>query len=141
MARIHRRDTGPELKLRRALWAAGVRGWRCDVSSLPGRPDLGFTRSRVAVFVDGLLWHGHPKRYPGNLTEHWETKIAHNIARDRRTESTLREMGWEVLRFWETEVKRDIDACVARVLEALTAPPRTHVYGDSSRHVRWSPDL
>src|SRR5687767_6028947 len=60
MARIRSRNTGPELALRRALHAAGVRGWRCHAKHLPGKPDLAFTRWRVAVFVDGCFWHGHP---------------------------------------------------------------------------------
>src|SRR4051794_7063607 len=64
MSKVHRRDTSAELGLRRGLWRAGVRGWRCDVGHLPGRPDLAFTKLQVAVFVDGLLWHGHPRRYP-----------------------------------------------------------------------------
>ena len=60
MARIRSRDTKPELALRRALYAAGVRGWRCHNRQLPGKPDIAFTRWRVAVFVDGRFWHGLP---------------------------------------------------------------------------------
>ncbi|MGI8731365.1 MAG: hypothetical protein ACR2LK_15525 [Solirubrobacteraceae bacterium] len=60
MARVKGRDTGPEVTLRRALYAAGVRGWRCHRKSLPGRPDVAFGPARLAVFVDGAFWHGHP---------------------------------------------------------------------------------
>src|SRR5438874_13409125 len=60
MARIRSRNTTPELALRRALFAQGVRGWRCHAKRLPGKPDLAFTRWRIAVFVDGCFWHGHP---------------------------------------------------------------------------------
>jgi DNA mismatch endonuclease (patch repair protein) len=121
MAKVHRRDTSAELRLRRALWQAGVRGWRCDVGSLPGRPDLAFTRWRVAVFVDGLLWHGHPKRYPASLSTEWRQKIATNVARDRRVDRALNDNGWTVVRVWDSETKRDISGCVERVLMALAA--------------------
>jgi DNA mismatch endonuclease (patch repair protein) len=60
MSRIRSKNTKPELALRRALWAAGVRGWRVHSNWVPGRPDIAFTRRRVAVFVDARFWHGHP---------------------------------------------------------------------------------
>ena len=64
MARVRTRDTAPEVELRRALYAAGVRGWRLH-RPLPGKPDLVFARARLAVFVDGAFWHGHPDYYRG----------------------------------------------------------------------------
>src|SRR3954469_23963555 len=66
MSRIRRRDTKPELALRRALWRAGLRGYRVDKKTLPGRPDVAWGRARLAVFVDGAFWHGHPSAFtPG----------------------------------------------------------------------------
>jgi DNA mismatch endonuclease, patch repair protein len=118
MAKIHRRDTSAELRLRKGLWRAGVRGWRCDVAALPGRPDLAFTRWQVAVFVDGLLWHGHPRRYPARLNEAWRLKIARNVERDRRTETELRSLGWEVVRLWDDDIRTDLVTCVAAVVRA-----------------------
>lgn len=120
MASIRRRDTGPEVALRRALWAHGVRGWRNDDRRLPGRPDLVFTRWKVAVFVDGLLWHGHPTKYPRNLSDAWRAKIARNVDRDRAINARLHEMGWTVVRVWDRDLYNDPDATLARIGSALS---------------------
>jgi DNA mismatch endonuclease (patch repair protein) len=120
MARVKGRDTGPELTLRRALYAAGLRGWRCHRRTLPGRPDLAFGRARLAVFVDGGFWHGHPSKYwPGRSGAYWDEKIARNQARDRRADEELRAMGWEPLRLWDFDVERDPAAAAAAVVAAL----------------------
>lgn len=122
MARIRSKDTRPELLLRRALWAEGVRGWRLHPKALPGRPDLAFTRSRVAVFVDGRFWHGHPDFFtPGKSGEYWDAKITRTQERDRAANDALASAGWTVLRFWDFEVERELDWCVHRVAEALRA--------------------
>lgn len=120
MAQVRGRDTGPELALRRALHAAGVRGWRCHRKDLPGRPDLAFGRARVAVFVDGGFWHGHPtKWWPGRSGPYWDAKIEGNIARDRRADVELESMDWRVLRLWDFEVEKDLDGAVKRVLREI----------------------
>jgi DNA mismatch endonuclease (patch repair protein) len=119
MARVRRRDTAPEIAVRRGMWRAGLRGWRCDLSTLPGRPDVAFTRWRVAVFVDGLLWHGHPKRYPANLNGAWREKIARNVRRDRETDALLSALGWRVLRVWDSDVQRNCPAVISRIVSAL----------------------
>lgn len=119
MSRVRTRDTAPELLLRRALWAIGVRGWRCHRKGLPGRPDISFGPAKVAIFVDGAFWHGHPDHYRGQSGPFWDEKIAKNRARDRRVDRDLEEAGWEVLRFWDFEVEGEIDACVARVVAKL----------------------
>lgn len=121
MASIRRRDTGPEVLLRRELWRCGLRGWRCDVRDLPGRPDVVFRRHRVAVFVDGLLWHGHPRRYPARLDAAWLEKIARNIRRDREADARLRMMAWNVVRIWDDDLRRDLPGCVHRITTALAA--------------------
>jgi len=119
MSKVHRRDTSAELRLRRGLWRSGLRGWRCDVPSLPGRPDLAFSRWHVAVFVDGLLWHGHPKRYPARLSEAWREKIARNVQRDRSVDVKLTALGWQVVRLWDAEVTKDLAGSIDRVHRAL----------------------
>lgn len=122
MARIRSRDTGPELAFRRALFAAGLRGWRCDVKALPGKPDLAFGRARVAVFCDGCFWHGHPDYFTfGKSGQYWDTKIARTQQRDREADRALRLVGWEVIRLWDFEIERDLASCVARVAQAVAA--------------------
>jgi DNA mismatch endonuclease, patch repair protein len=116
MARIRSKDTRPELALRRALWARGLRGWRCHVKDVPGRPDLAFTRARVAVFVDGCFWHGHPDFFtPGKSGAYWDSKIERTKERDRLANETLQSQGWSVLRFWDFEVEAQLADCVERV--------------------------
>src|SRR3954452_22206090 len=115
MARVRTRDTAPELALRRALWAAGLRGWRCHPRQVPGRPDLAWIGRRLAVFVDGAFWHGHPDHYWGQSGAFWDQKIARNRARDEQVNRTLDEAGWTVVRMWDFEVRNDRDGCVARV--------------------------
>jgi DNA mismatch endonuclease (patch repair protein) len=120
MARVKGRDTGPEMVLRRALWAMGVRGWRCHRTTIPGRPDLAFGRARVAVFVDGGFWHGHPSKYwPGRSGPYWDAKIARNQARDKRVDQQLQELGWTVVRLWDFEVQADPADAADRVRAAL----------------------
>jgi DNA mismatch endonuclease (patch repair protein) len=120
MARVRGRDTVPELALRKALWAAGVRGWRCHRADLPGRPDLAFGRERLAVFVDGAFWHGHPTKYwQGRSGKYWDAKIARNQKRDREVDAALRSAGWGVLRLWDFEVMSDPQAAAGRVIAEL----------------------
>jgi DNA mismatch endonuclease (patch repair protein) len=120
MASVKGRDTGPEMTLRRALYRAGVRGWRCHRTLLPGKPDLSFGRARLAVFVDGGFWHGHPSKYwPGRSGGYWDAKIARNQARDRRVDAELAGLGWRSLRLWDFEVERDPDEAAERVRKAL----------------------
>jgi len=121
MASIKKKDTVPELTMRARLWADGVRGWRCH-AKLPGTPDIAFTRWKVAVFVDGVWWHGHPDYLPkGKRGPYWDEKIAKNVARDREVDTILQDMGWTVLRFWDLEVKADPSTCSSKVADALRA--------------------
>lgn len=112
-----RRDTKPELAVRRALHAMGLR-YRVDVRVIPSlnrRADLVFTRGKVAVFIDGCFWHGCPQHGTTAKTnpEYWGPKIERNRARDTETDLLLRAAGWRVLRFWEHEDVGDVVAAVA----------------------------
>ncbi len=121
MAAIKGKDTLPELALRRALHAAGIRGWRTHYKKAPGTPDLAWPALRVAVFVDGAFWHGHPSRHrPGRSGTYWDEKIARNVARDRRVDADLAADGWAVVRVWDFEIRRDLPAVVERILRTLT---------------------
>lgn len=120
MAAIRSRDTRPELALRHALRQRGLLGYRCHPRGLPGKPDIAFTRWRLAIFVDGCFWHGHPDHFrPGTLGGYWDEKIRRTQERDREQEAALRGAGWEVLRFWDLEVKESADACADHVRELL----------------------
>jgi DNA mismatch endonuclease, patch repair protein len=119
MKRVRTRDTAPELMLRRAMWARGLRGWRLDVRSIPGRPDIAWIGARIAVFVDGAFWHGHPNHYRGQSGPFWDEKIAKNRARDQRVTAELEAAGWTVLRFWDFEVQKSLNTCVDQVEQAL----------------------
>lgn len=119
MSRVRTRDTQPEVRLRRALWSAGVRGWRLHPERVPGKPDLAWLGVRVAVFVDGAFWHGHPDYYRGQSGPFWDEKIARNRARDERVNAELAQAGWRVVRLWDFEVERTIDACLQRIRRVL----------------------
>lgn len=121
MRRVRQRDTAPEVRLRKALWAAGVRGWRVDVRHLPGSPDLAWGAARLAVFVDGAFWHGHPKYYWGQSGPFWDEKIRKNRDRDQRVNAELADLGWRVIRFWDFEVERSLDDCVEQTKAALAS--------------------
>ncbi|MCL2092552.1 MAG: very short patch repair endonuclease [Micrococcales bacterium] len=120
MAVAPRRDTAPELALRRALHAAGLR-YRVGFP-VPGQRrrtiDVAFTRAQVAVFVDGCFWHGCPEHgtQPQSNSAWWTTKLSANQARDRDTDRVLAEAGWTVLRVWEHE---DPAAAADRVRAAV----------------------
>jgi DNA mismatch endonuclease (patch repair protein) len=121
MAAIRGKDTRPELALRAALRLLGATGYRLHRKELPGRPDITFMRWKVAVFVDGVFWHGHPDHWhPVGASEYWRNKIARTIDRDHAANTALAEMGWTVIRVWDQDVKADIGSCARLVTEALT---------------------
>ena len=119
MSQIRGRNTKPELLLRKALWANGLR-YRIK-NRLPGRPDIIFPGSRIAIFVDGCFWHGCPEHYqrPQNNKEFWRKKLEYTQARDQEVNQELKAMEWTVLRFWEHEVKKDIEGCLDKVFDAI----------------------
>lgn len=108
MTSQRRKDTAPEIALRRLLHKSGLR-YRLNYP-VPGVPrrtiDIAFPKSRVAVFVDGCFWHGCPIHSvpPKHNTDWWVTKIASNRARDLDTNGRLEAVGWRVVRCWEHEV-------------------------------------
>ncbi|QBE92499.1 very short patch repair endonuclease [Sphingomonas paucimobilis] len=115
MSRIRSAKTKPEMLLRRALWSKGLR-FRVK-SRLPGRPDIIFTRAKLAVFVDGCFWHSCPVHgtAPKSNQSYWDEKLASNRARDERVTSQIASMGWHCLRIWEHEIKGDLMAVVQSV--------------------------
>jgi DNA mismatch endonuclease, patch repair protein len=124
MQRQARRDTKPEMALRRELHRLGLR-YRVDCQVMPGvrrRADIVFTRARIAVFVDGCFWHGCPQHAtkPKANAEWWAEKLSTTVARDRDTDARLQTHGWKVLRFWEHEDMRT----AAMTIHAVVTAPR-----------------
>ncbi|MGX5723422.1 very short patch repair endonuclease [Metapseudomonas otitidis] len=133
MARIRGTDTSPELRLRKALWHAGLR-FRLNIRVEGVRPDLVFKGRRIVIFVDGCFWHGCPLHYvmPRTKTEFWAMKLAANTSRDRAQTRLLLEKGWAVLRYWEHEL--DVDLC--RVVDEVTGLCRDPTdYRPQLRHI------
>lgn len=117
MAGIRGRDTRPELLLRRALHARGLR-YRLHDQRLPGRPDMVFPKWKAVVFVHGCFWHGHGCRlfkWPATRAEWWREKIEANIARDARDVAALEAAGWRVLTVWECGLRHSPSATVSAV--------------------------
>lgn len=133
-----RSGTKPEVRLRSALHSEGLR-FRKDFPVRPGmyrlvRPDVVFTRARVAVFVDGCFWHGCPKHQhlPRSNPDYWIPKLARNVARDREVDEALSEAGWLVLHVWEHEDPVSGAATVARAVRGRIKATQ----GDSGRQRR-----
>lgn len=127
MSAIKSKNTKPELLLRKHLWKEGFR-YRVNYAKLPGKPDIVFTKYNIAIFCDGDFWHGHNwviRKLPSlevelsGYSEYWRNKIRKNIQRDSEVNKILRDMGWNVIRFWESDIKNNIDSCVSIVKKAL----------------------
>lgn len=107
MSRVKRKNTGPEIAVRKYLHGAGFR-YRLHVATLPGRPDIVFPKYRTVIFVHGCFWHGHPNcKYatiPKSNREFWLQKIANNMRRDKDSVSKLKKMGWKVQIIWQCKV-------------------------------------
>ena len=117
-----RTGTGPEVRLRSALHAAGLRFRKDLLIRTPGvrvHADVAFTRQRLAVFVDGCFWHGCPAHgvTPKSNTGYWLPKLAANRQRDDRVDRELRANGWHVLRIWEHVPIADAVPLVEAALE------------------------
>lgn len=122
------RDTVPELAVRKAAHALGLR-YRVDarpISSLNRRADLVFTRARVAVFVDGCFWHGCPEHHTVSKTneDYWSEKVVNNRRRDRETDRLLSASGWLVVRIWEHESPDAAAERLVTTVRSRRAPQR-----------------
>ena len=120
MSKIRGKNTRPEMRLRKALWHAGLR-YRTNRKDVPGKPDIVIQKWKIALFVDGEFWHGYEweikrEKIKSNRA-FWIPKIERNMQRDREVNAILKKMGYEVFRFWEHEVKKEIGACIKQVLD------------------------
>jgi DNA mismatch endonuclease, patch repair protein len=128
------RDTHPEMALRRAVHALGLR-YRVATRPLPGvrrTADLVFSGPKVAVFLDGCFWHGCPEHHTVAVrnASFWAEKVEKNRARDIDTDRRLREAGWEPVRIWEHE---DPQEAAQQVLQIVTARRTTHAVSRGRR--------
>ncbi|AXQ27477.1 DNA mismatch endonuclease Vsr [Solimonas sp. K1W22B-7] len=108
MSRIRASDTAPERLLRRLVWATR-KGYRLNLKSLPGKPDIAFTKAKLAIFMHGCFWHGHERcrraNTPKSNTHYWAPKIEGNRRRDAANVAALGQGNWDVLVVWECELK------------------------------------
>lgn len=107
MASVRSKNTRPEMAVRRALHAAGLR-YRLHVARLPGKPDIVLPRHGTVVFVHGCLWHAHGchnTRVPQSNIEYWSAKLARNATRDAEHAAALQASGWTVVVIWECEIE------------------------------------
>jgi len=119
MAAVRSKHTGPERALRSALWHTGLR-YRIH-SSLPGKPDLLFPGSHLAIFVDGCFWHSCPLHATTPQTNRgfWEEKLARNRSRDRIVDERLQALGYRVVRIWQHDIEKGLGQCVQRIRQAV----------------------
>lgn len=120
MSRIRGKNTQPEILLRKLLYSHGIRGYRIHYN-LPGKPDIVFTKKKIAIFIDGCFWHKCPKCFqePETRKEFWMKKINSNVERDQRNTKKLQDTGWTVLRFWEHDIRKKSDAVVKIIAEMI----------------------
>lgn len=140
MSCIRSKATLIEVSLQKALWRRGVR-YRKNYRRIPGSPDIAIVRYKIAIFCDGEFWHGRDweqnKHRIKSNREFWVDKIERNITRDKQIEKELHMRGWHVIRFWETEIKSDLDGCVETVLDLIRqarSDTRPVLYTDFSYH-------
>jgi DNA mismatch endonuclease (patch repair protein) len=120
MANIRSKNTKPEIKLRKLLWSAGIRGYRIHYKLL-GKPDIVFNKKKIAIFIDGCFWHKCPLDFqePKTRKEYWMKKIQMNIERDKKVNDQLQSDGWTVVRIWEHMMRKEPEKVVARILALL----------------------
>lgn len=118
-----RRDTKPELLVRRMLRELGHPGYRLDWKKAPGHPDIAYPGRKIAIFVNGCFWHRCPTcafAPPKKNRAYWEAKFERNVERDRRVQAELEDLGWKVIVIWEHELKkRSLDATRERLAREL----------------------
>ena len=118
MSKVKLKGGKAETLLAKVLWHHGYR-YRKNDKKLPGSPDIAILKHRIAVFVDGEFWHGKDWELRKNglkrNREYWIEKIEENMARDLRNDQLLLQAGWLPIHFWEKEVHKSLDGCVAQI--------------------------
>ena len=122
MGKIRGKNTKPEMAFRKALYAQGYR-YRIDYRKLTGKPDIVLKKYRIVIFIDGEYWHGYnwEERKPKIKTnrEFWIAKIERNMQRDAEVNRTLEDLGYKIFRFWENEIKKELERCLSEVVSYI----------------------
>lgn len=127
MSRVKAKNTSFELLLRRELWAHGLR-YRANDKTVFGKPDIVFKRRKIAVFIDSEFWHGkdflEDKNIPKTNNDFWINKLKRNIERDKEVNEFLIKEGWNVIRIWSKDLRKNLSTYVEKIYK--------EVKGDSS---------
>lgn len=109
-----------EEKVTKELWRRGFR-FRRNVRSLKGNPDISIKKYKIVIFIDSCFWHGCPEHgnMPKSNIEYWEKKLNRNKERDQEVNAYYYEQDWTIMRFWEHEIKQDLDKVIDQIIEAL----------------------
>ncbi len=116
------KGTKPELLFRKALWAIGLRGYRCNYKKVPGRPDVAFPKKRIAIFINGCFWHRCPYcelSIPKTNKDFWEAKFDANKRRDKMKIKKLQKLGWKVFVIWECKINDNLKQLIEEKLVLL----------------------
>ena len=118
MSTIKGKNTKPELLLRKALWASGIKGYRLHWKNVPGRPDIAFPGKKIAIFVNGCFWHRCPycnPSMPKSNLAFWEEKFKKNVGRDRIKIKSLKKLGWKTVVIWECQLKHNLSFYIDQI--------------------------
>ncbi|MFD2512818.1 very short patch repair endonuclease [Pontibacter locisalis] len=120
------RDTKPELKLRKALWKSGLRGYRIHWPKAPGKPDICYPGRKLAIFIHGCFWHRCPycqPQTPKTNVTFWQEKFDNNILRDAKYKQQYREAGWDRVIIWECQLQQHLHGCLHMIKELHRGVP------------------
>jgi DNA mismatch endonuclease, patch repair protein len=133
MSKIRGKDTGPEIKLRKALHAAVLVGltqllvlvgfrYRTHVKTVPGKADIVLAKHKALIYVNGCFWHAHDGcfKMPASNVDFWKAKISRNVERDKENKSAAENMGWRVFTVWECEIKKNLPGTVENIRRLLS---------------------
>lgn len=122
MANVKLKGGNDEDAIAKAIWHRGYRYWR-NYKKLPGSPDIAIQKYHIAVFTDGEFWHGYDwenrKSKLKRNREYWIAKIEENIARDKRVDIQLKELGWVPVHFWSKDIKNDLNGCIDIIMDRI----------------------
>jgi DNA mismatch endonuclease (patch repair protein) len=122
MRKIRSDKTAPEILLQKALRKEKIK-FKKNCVNVIGKPDIALIDRKIAIFVDGEFWHGYrwkqKKKKIKDNRDYWIPKIERNIARDKKNNRKLRESGWQVIRFWQQQLIKDIPKCIQKIKKNL----------------------